>query len=331
MSDFRLLHVSDFHFSIWPSQRHWYEIFSQTPWASISQYEQGKLRNFPTGYSPQIASIAAKVIFEMRSQFDLLAITGDVATTEGCLASAREFTHSMAQFKWLNSEYAPTLQAANKAMILLPGNHDRYKDNSGAPGGTHFNVVYQDEWRKPHRYVNHRVIEKDGEALACLAVDFCLRKEQDAGKPYRVNRWGRGKAYDDAIKNLETRTKAIRRRIKNVTVIWLAHFPAMSSTPSKYRLNDARAFIAAADRQQIPLILSGHLHKNRIAEVSANILSKRIPILCAGSMTAVADKSWMHFVDISVTKGKIDSCSKVDFKWSDKRKNFGREKTHQIV
>src|SRR6266849_9354368 len=60
---------------------------------------------------------------------------------------------------------------------------------------------------------------------------------------------------------------------------------------------------------------------------SAQTFSKKIPILCAGSMTAVADKSWMHFVDISVTKGKIDSCSRIDFKWSDKRKKFGREKT----
>lgn len=286
------------------------------------------MRDFPPGYSAQVANIAAKVIFEMRDQFDLIAISGDLATTghTECLATARQFTHSAAHTKWLNSERKPTLQAANKGMILVPGNHDRYADNKGAPGGRNFDSVYEDEWPKPRRYVQHRIIEKDNERVACIGVDFCLRAEKDAGRPYSSNRWGRGKAYENAIRNLVDRTKAARRKYKNIAVIWIVHFPAMASTPGRYRLNDAHKLIEAASRQKIPLILSGHLHESIAATVGGNIA-----VLCAGSMTAIGDESWMHFVNLEVEKGSISACSKIDFKFSEERRNFVREKTYSVI
>jgi hypothetical protein len=174
--------------------------------------------------------------------------------------------------------------------------------------------------------LNKKIIEKDNERVACVGVDFCLREEKDAGRPYSTYRWGRGKAYKDAIDNLVARTKAARRKFKNMAVIWVVHFPAIASTPSRYRLNDAHKLIRAASRQKIPLILSGHLHESIAATAGSNIC-----VLCAGSMTAIGDESWMHFVNITVDKGSIKACSKIDFIFNPTRRNFVRDKTYSII
>jgi 3',5'-cyclic AMP phosphodiesterase CpdA len=318
---FRLLHISDPHFSIQPNQQHWYKIKDQTPWVSLSRFYNGQLKNFPTGYSAEVAEIAAKVIFSMRDQFDMLVLTGDIATTGQleCLDTAREFTHSTAKTHWLNAADNPTLQGAwlGKQFILMPGNHDRYQDKHGMPGGTKFDEVYRDEWPKPHKFVNHRGVTKDGERLACIAADFCLRKESDAGRVYKVNRWGRGKVYKDAVKRLVARTKLVRTKYDPIAVVWLIHFPPTNDPSTFERLNDADLVTVAAKENGIPLILSGHLHRNIVSRTQ-----KDTPVLCAGSLTSVGDTGWLHFIDVDVVSGAIKSCSKTDFKYDENQKNF---------
>lgn len=330
MVAFRIAHISDFHFSTRPKRKHWIELFRQTPWRSFGDLREGNFDNFPTGHSEEIAELAARFLYAQRRRIDLIAITGDLATTGRLefLRAAHSFTNSIPQRKYINDRGEPTLKGSSDCMLLMPGNHDRYRDNKGNAGSNNFEFVYEgpEDWPAGQGQVLHRVIENDTGRLAIVAADFCLRQNSDAGHIVRINRWGRGKAYADTIARLISRTTDIRNRFSPVGVVWAVHFPPSEDTPSHYRLNDAHLLIEAAEKSGINLLLAGHLHESLVRKVG-----KDIHVLCAGSLSSLGDRYWIHFLELEVAGDSVAHCIRADYAWDDDAQDYSVLSSQKIL
>jgi 3',5'-cyclic AMP phosphodiesterase CpdA len=141
MSLFRVLHASDLHFASVPHQigipdllRAWQQGVPGT-WAPTSS--QGTI------YVDAFAAFA----YVNRSGFDVLVLSGDLAMTGGLkdLRAALTFLDRPAVTGYLDARGHPTLQAAGRPLVLIPGNHDRYTPYH-FPGGRNFDTAFGAYW-----------------------------------------------------------------------------------------------------------------------------------------------------------------------------------------
>ncbi len=329
MPVFRIAHISDTHFSIWPNKQHWFEAFSQNPRSTLKNFRNRNIADYPSGYSPEVAEHAARKLFELRDEIDMVVLTGDVATVgdNRCLRVAREFTHSPVESGWLNAKDLPTLQASakGKPLVIIPGNHDRFKDEACEPNGERFDRFYEDVWPTPAHYVHHVEANKEGQGLLCISVDFCLRSISDAGGPIDASYYymGRGKAYRDAVGRIVERTLELRAKNPSTAVFWSMHFPPTDRVSPSLRLVDFDLVSDAAADNSIPVILAGHLHEEAVFYTTRNT-----PILCAGSLTTFGQAQSFSIVEFNVNGGRIDSCRRVILRMDHKKGEFafgGRE------
>jgi 3',5'-cyclic AMP phosphodiesterase CpdA len=275
---------------------------------------------YPASYSDAVAENAARFIYDRRGLFDVALISGDLSTTGRAddLKEAYDFVLSPARNKFLSAQRRPTLQGGIRTRFLVPGNHDRYVDNHGNAGSKNFELKFQEDWPGPTVRVLVLQSRDRLSRLAILAADFCLRNNQDALRPTRMNRRGRGRAYEDIIEQLERNTANVRAQHSPIPIVWTTHFPPDVETASWLRLLRDDLVMDAASRQSVPIILSGHLHR-RIEH-----LSQGIHIFCAGSMTSCEEdgNQWIHLLEFEVQGEYIQSCQKTDFRWDDGQTEF---------
>ncbi len=327
MSRLRILHISDFHFCIEPNRQHWLQLFSQNPISTVRHIREGDMSSYPSSYSDEIAENAARFIFEKRRRFDVAVISGDLATTglDDDLAEAHRYVSAPATGRWLSDIERPTIRGGARVTFLLPGNHDRYRDNEGNAGGKRFDSIFSDEWSpfegniRPDVRVRVLRDRKDGSRSALIAADFCLRQNSDAQAPIRFNRWGRGRAYEEIVNALEEETDRVRQEYPPLPVIWVIHFPPSIPCKSVFSLIDDQLVVEAAHRKKIPIILSGHLHK----KIEGNT-KLGTQIFCAGSMTSSEEDGnhWLHLIELNFEGEAITLCKKIDFLWNDDVADF---------
>ncbi|CAM9410576.1 unnamed protein product [Phaeothamnion confervicola] len=335
MALFRLLHISDFHFCTPPEGWSWKESFRKLP--ALAWLFVKNLRDFPLSYSEDIADGAARFVLEKKGEFDLAVVSGDLAHMgeKEYLRVAHSFVDSTAALAQYNVERRPTLRAGLTSIALLPGNHDRFQDVFGTPGCKEFDEVFKSYWPQddarevaPHATARHAIFEKDGEKLAVIFADFCLRQAADAEGIVLLNKWGRGRAYEDVIQDLTHVTSSVRQKHSSVAVIWVMHFPPVSQSPPLHKVVDFHLIEDAAKANSISLMMAGHLHRRDVYHIKHGT-----PVLCAGSLTSHSrDRlNWMHSVEIEISEGGIARCNKSDWHWNVLRGNFLRYSSNEIA
>jgi len=239
-----------------------------------------------------VVSLAHKV----KDSLDAIVITGDIATTglEHDLEKARIFIEGPPnpEDPRISEDGIATVSGLGvKHIILLPGNHDRYRewrDPLGlvslgyTPGNKMFHDVFHRHWRND---VKITPIEKDGLAVVICAADFSLRRWQDARLPLPSNWHAQGLVYtNDILPELVSQTQAARtdclRRDLEIVIIWALHFPpAFPNASSVMKLLDEQHVIAAANECEVAFILAGHTHK----QVAYPLPNSSAYVFCAGS------------------------------------------------
>src|SRR5947209_20602223 len=106
MDTFRLLHVSDFHFAVCPRMIE----FPDTP-AALQVLAVGRGHLGPSSHDPDLAEAAARFLYRQPNRFDLVLVTGDLATTghPADLAVAAEYFFAPPASAWWGRSGAATI------------------------------------------------------------------------------------------------------------------------------------------------------------------------------------------------------------------------------
>jgi 3',5'-cyclic AMP phosphodiesterase CpdA len=264
MPQANFLHISDLHISKHPHLR---QLQRRTPGNFYSAVRKG---TYAATHGPGKLKALVQLVHELKNSLDAVLITGDIATTglDYDLERALRFvegppdTHDPR----VTSGF-PTISGAGLPLVLLPGNHDRYKlllrRFGYAPGSRKFHRVFRSYWQGD---VKTNSIVKDGLAVGIIAADFSLRKWRDAELPdVVVNSYGQGRVYSDILDELVDATDTFRTDhagADSVFIIWAMHFPPWSpNTQSCMRLIGGEQVVASANDRGVSLILSGHTHE----------------------------------------------------------------------
>lgn len=332
MSLFRLLHVSDFHYCTEPNRKNWVDLFRDPPGLSLMQLNNGiRLSDLPTSYSAEISEASARFLLQEGREFDLVVISGDVATigSPDSIAAAFRFVDESRAVPWsyLSSTWRPTLGGDARRTFLLPGNHDRFRDRVGSTGSPEFNRSFQKYWN-PSLFVQHKVLQDGNSHLAVVAGDFCLATDGDVSTV--LHRLGRGKAYAEIVGEMASRTSWLRSKYENVVPVWVTHFPPIQLPllDTFLALIDGEHLRWEAKRQDVAVILAGHLHRTEV-----HLGLDMTPVLCAGSMCAIGkhDNNWIHGIEIECDGATLIELRKNDFGWKELAGDFVGKSFERIL
>lgn len=355
MPRFRILHISDPHFCVKPNRKNrialWqegkqdtlegfgYTAFHTIPRrrtssdAPISEEDTIAQQHFAdfffSSYRPIVAEQVARFAHYNRDKFDGIVCTGDLSTTglSADLSSALHYFARDPQWgQFLEQQIYDPLNDLGRSLVLMPGNHDRYKDGAGAAGGVTFDLVFDRFWPAPEKQrVTWDVLQRDDGGLAIIAADFALNANSDVtetGPSKQFKIWGQGKCHDAVLAELEGTTVELRQNYPKLAVVWAIHFPPAGVTPDNHlALRECEKLKEAVDRRSIGLLLTGHLHRKLEHELSG------CRLLGAGSCCAVDFESyhWIHIVNIETHDGVITGLSRDDYKYSLDEKMFVKD------
>lgn len=264
MSIIKILHVSDLHISKYPFLK---QLNRRSPG---NYYDAIRHGTYAASHGTDKLRALVTLVYRLRRELHAVLITGDIATTglDYDLLLALAFVEGTPDAHDSRTSHGfPTISGAGIPIVLLPGNHDRYKlflKRLGyAAGGRLFHQLFHRHWSDDVRVFP--IVNSDL-AVGIVAADFSLRSWRDAEGPnYLVNQYSQGKVYPDILKKCVRETAAFRaqhREIPNVFTIWAVHFPAIPGQEDSYmKVQDRGDLIEAADRNGVSLLLSGHTHE----------------------------------------------------------------------
>lgn len=148
----------------------------------------------------------------------------------------------------------PTLQAAGRPIVLIPGNHDRYT-SFRFPGGKRFDTVFGGHWTVGQGAQELWVRQRGGETLVLLGADLTLRRHDLGSSP--LGFLGRGRAYLKRLAQLCSLTQQARTRYPGCAALWVIHFEP-AAPDSWLQLLDERLQAAALQQNPVDGILCGH-------------------------------------------------------------------------
>ena len=324
MGQFRLLHLSDLHFCRRPNNPDLLALFRANPLSAARVLIFDERINRLASYQPQLADAIAEFVYHERDGLDAVVITGDLATTgiNIDLQPAERYVAEPCSSKWLTSRQTSSLASAGLPIFVLPGNHDRYLDDVGRSGGTEFDRTFAIQWPTGARVHTRRLRSPDdAEKLGIVLVDFCLRRDADAKRPTRMNRYGRGRVYPSIVRELVSATRGLYD--EGITaVVWATHFPPSPVYEDEeeddcMRLLESDALIAAAQECEIRHLLAGHIHRNHRYEIGD------LEVFCAATSTAVSEyPNEIHVLSIWVEGGRVSAVNRQDHPYNLERQSF---------
>ena len=322
-----LVQISDLHFCATPRRANLWKYVKRRIAAELMRApritpEVAPGIWLPDSHDPEIAEFVARKIYSLRNQIDLLLISGDIATTglpEDLRIGVR-YVGSQAIAQYFNADGGATLRSAVYPLMLMPGNHDRYRDNYGQAGSRTFDLEFGAYWG-PDREIRTAILtRRTGKSLAVIAADFALRQDADATTPTRFMRYGQGFGYPDVVEKLTRKTTQLKERFQSIGIVWMIHFPPTSDGGAfGYRqLLNYEAVLEAARACNIKVILAGHIHEKKVVRLDD------IDVVCAGSacIFAQGNGNWMHNLTIDAQDGIARLSTKVDYRWEDAAGEF---------
>ncbi|MEW8052973.1 MAG: metallophosphoesterase [Candidatus Thiodiazotropha sp.] len=310
-----VFHISDLHFGSESSIRNIRDAFFDEGCTNGQNYRFGKnLRTSfwkLTSHNQDVANSLAETLNIAAPKVDALVVSGDISTdgSEESLSSGAFFLGCSDQKpgKGFECQINPPLSSRT---LVVPGNHDRYRYPTPAPGGNKFDEIFYKNNKWPlGGFVHVTNIIKGDETIAFIAVDFTLprdympniRRTLEQGLIDDViDVFGRGIVAEPTLNSLLDETDKARE--KGQAVIWVTHFsPLLDCVDSKLKLINTEKLLRAANDSSIPFILSGHTHKNINCNFNGTIS------LTLGSSTSVCaiDNNKFSLYSFCVDSGEI--------------------------
>lgn len=276
----RLLHLSDFHFSSEPDKLNKWDALRGEGIGDNQEF-RARVGFFQTSHNFDLPARISE--FVKSEDVDLLIVTGDLAAT----GLRKDLMFARAYFVSSNPAGVPAypnLRFPKERLFLMPGNHDRFQYGGGviddlaeavSPGNLEFDDAFSDFWYS--RCSDYRVAEMDipgahGELppATVIAADFCLSLRSQAENAFHgvfAGFAGQGFADERVLRALMEATRRKRSKHEAAIIIWLIHFPPFSlaelaANERSLRLINSEAVMQAAHECGVPLILSGHLHRD---------------------------------------------------------------------
>lgn len=265
----------------------------------------------PASYIPDIVAGVAQFCTQWKDAADGIIISGDVSTTGigRDIAAAKSFVDDPARSGYVNDARLPTLNASHLPIYLMPGNHDRYLNNTAAPNSKTFDLAFGEYLRNFRDFVGFWVAEKAGTQIGFVYADFSLRSRSDAEylSPYFA--YGQGRVYEDVLEELRNTTIMLRRDHGNIPIIWITHFAPFHFTTA-LKFIDYEKITAAATSLGIVGTLCGHTHQSAKHQIDSHV------IYCGGSAGCAdcANDSRVQIINIDV--GNTTKISRESYKWS---------------
>src|SRR5262249_11415513 len=212
------------------------------------------------------------------------------------LKTALSFLNSPVGIGYLDSQGLPTLRAAGKPIVLIPGNHDRY-GRWHFPGCRNFDHVFGAFWHVGQGAQDLWVGQRGGETLILLGVDLSLRRHDVGSHP--LGFLGRGRAYRKRLRELCPLTAHARSQSPGCALLWVLHFEPAANDPL-LALLDERYLVAAIREQPPDAILCGHTHASNVNKVFDGI-----PVYVCGTTTqhASVHGNTLHVLEANVQSG----------------------------
>ncbi|MEW6378341.1 MAG: metallophosphoesterase [bacterium] len=283
MSTLRVLHISDLHLA--GTYRAWYEALHKNT-KSLSVHNIDAL------------NALTEIIYNWRDHLDAILITGDIAVTglKSDLQCAQEFLES------------PPLKAFDKPIILVPGNHDRYRNILGFPGNRFYSYLIS-YWNAGEGGVQCSLLPNENTPmLAIICCDFSLNNTSDSNTLRGI--WGQGRVYKERLQNLVQHTKNTLKLYPSCAVIWMVHFAPkledyFSSLKFKKHLKliNSEKLIEQAEKAGVRYIFCGHTHLSK----EYQIIESSVWVICAGTSTCTGqdEDTKIHLREIHIESGKV--------------------------
>ena len=277
-----------------------------------------------SSHDEDLARAVAEFALHNRHIIDGIVITGDLATTGllDDLNSALNYIDEPASVGVSTIGRTPTLSAAGLNLCILPGNHDRFSSELGAPGGTEFDRVFSKYWETGSR-IQSVIFERDGEKLAIVCADFSLIDENRAGPGHLLGRFGQGRVHDHVLRDLETETHELRTAHTRVGIIWAVHFPPQPPRNEwLLRLIRGEKLVSSARMHGIRHIIAGHIHSDLTYTAGAK---PGVAVYCAHSACSMSFDGGNGFqvLEIDATGSQV-AISEEAYEWNDDEGEFIR-------
>ena len=321
---FRYIHVSDFHLCIEPKRRNMLELIRRAPQSKMDTlgslgsqaFKQGFRSIFnPASYEPSQLSGVARFCVDWSDRIDGILLTGDLCTTGliDDLKVADVFLRQPANMGVTTSDNSTTISELRSLIRLLPGNHDRYKDNLGTPNSNLFDLKFDEFMPNFRDRVGYWVDNKQHQTIIFVFADFSVRNKNDVPKGFH---FGRGKVYDDILSALIETTRLQKSKYRNAHVVWVIHF-APYDCGNMIQLDDAAKFTSAAKSQGVAVVLNGHTHSPKFE------IYEQFAISCAGASCAidVSPRNTVHLIEFEFGSAGI-VLKKSNFSWDEVEQSF---------
>jgi predicted MPP superfamily phosphohydrolase len=261
----RVLHASDLHFGQTGNKVGIIEW-----WAAV----RGGANLFPlptliSSHSDDCVNALADFAFANEAYYDVLLLTGDLATTgsRADLRRAYGFLTAARTRGYMSGPRRPTLHGLKRPIQVLPGNHDRYGDLA-YPGNSRFDGNSRHPYFSGYWKVGQRAqllwLEPNTQWLALIGVDFTLAKNDlgEAVGPHKLipGYLGQGRVYRGRLQDLIRITASVRQTNPDCAVVWVLHFEPASADDSLQLLDPAGRFAQAIQGNNVAAILCGHTH-----------------------------------------------------------------------
>ncbi|WP_398482302.1 metallophosphoesterase [Tardiphaga sp.] len=305
---FRFVHFSDLHFCIYPLRRNLQSLHLRGLWKHVDVLHQ-QVKQFdlstvvrPSSYDPRITAAVARFCYDRRNIIDGSIISGDLAATGKPvdLRVAKGFIEDAPTVGPYASYIAQSLAGTSRPIYILPGNHDKYVNDSGTPGSPHFDLMLEHHMRNKYADVGYWAQRKPNgkETIACVYADFSLRNVSDAPDPAFYH--GQGKVYTDTLGDLELVTRGVREKYDDALIFWLIHFAPFHAKRTLH-LDDWHLIARSANRLGVSFTICGHTH-----EKSKHVINNHL-IYCSGSAGSVdmVGNSFVHLIEVDVAGRQV--------------------------
>ena len=197
-----------------------------------------------------MALALARFVFAYRDDFDAILVTGDLSDWghPADFVAAKQFLFAPVgtdaggrSLLYLANDKKPTLQGkrSNCPIYVMPGNHDRYTNQRGHPGGAEFESAFGPQWDHALAGTNTTPVN-DGvrtifitdntarHTLAVVCADCCLRTADVLTRGKRQI-LGQGLVTPGVLTRLQVETDAARKIGGASSVVWAISFSAGSA------------------------------------------------------------------------------------------------------